>query len=66
MLSTFRALTLITTLFPLLLKTLSECSAFPPALCGARVVFLLLRQFKLEAEGEVIFTLLIKLIDWRR
>jgi hypothetical protein len=51
-------------LFPLLLKTLSERSAFPLALRGTRVVFLLLKQFssKLETEAEVILTLLIKLI----
>ena len=54
-------------LFPLLLKTLFECSAFPLALRGTRVVFLrlLLKQFssELEAEAEVILTLLIKLIS---
>jgi hypothetical protein len=52
-------------LFPLLLKTLSERSAFPLALRGTRVVFLLLKQFssKLETEAEVILTLLIKLIS---
>jgi Guanine nucleotide exchange factor in Golgi transport N-terminal len=50
-------------LFPLLLKTLSERSAFPLALRGTRVVFLLLKQFsRLETEAEVILTLLIKLI----
>ncbi|KAF8494081.1 guanine nucleotide exchange factor in Golgi transport N-terminal-domain-containing protein [Russula emetica] len=54
-------------LFPLLLKTLFERSAFPLALRGTRVVFLrlLLKQFssELEAEAEVILTLLIKLIS---
>ena len=52
-------------LFPLLLKTLSERSAFPLALRGTRVVFLLLKQFssELETEAEVILTLLIKLIS---
>jgi len=51
-------------LFPLLLKTLSERSAFPLALRGTRVVFLLLKQFssELEKEAKVILTLLIKLI----
>lgn len=51
-------------LFPLLLKTLSERSAFPLSLRGTCVVFLLLKQFssKLETEAKVILTLLIKLI----
>jgi len=51
-------------LFPLLLKALSERPAFPLALRGARVVFLLLKQFssKLETEAKVFLTLLIKLI----
>ena len=51
-------------IFPLLLKTLSDRSAFPFALRGTRVVFLLPKQlsFELETEAEVIFTLLIKLI----
>jgi hypothetical protein len=49
--------------FPLLLKTLSERSAFPLALRGTCVNFLLLKQFssELETEAEVILTLLIKL-----
>jgi hypothetical protein len=43
-------------------------SAFPPALCGSRVVFFVLKQFssELETYAGVILTLLIKLIDWRR
>jgi hypothetical protein len=43
-------------LFPLLLKTLSEHSAFPLALRGTRVVLLLLKQFsfELKTEAEVI------------
>jgi hypothetical protein len=47
-------------LFPLLLKTLSEHSAFPLALCGTRVVLLLLKQFpsEFETEAEVIPTAL--------
>jgi hypothetical protein len=49
--------------FPLLLKALSEHPAFPPALRGTRVIFLLLKQFsELETEAEVILTLLIKFI----
>jgi hypothetical protein len=42
-------------LFALLLKTLSERSAFPLALRGTRVVLLLLKQFssELEADAEV-------------
>ncbi|KAF8495978.1 hypothetical protein F5888DRAFT_1708057 [Russula emetica] len=45
-------------LFPLLLKTLSERSAFPLALRGTRVIFLLLKQSssELEKEAEVILT----------
>ena len=52
-------------LFPLLLRTLSERSAFPLSLRGTRVVFLLLKQFssELETEAEVFLTLLIKLIS---
>jgi Guanine nucleotide exchange factor in Golgi transport N-terminal len=51
-------------LFPLLLKTLSEHSAFPLALRGTRIVLLLLKQFsfELKTEAEVIPTLLIKVI----
>jgi hypothetical protein len=50
-------------LFPLLLKTLPERSAFPLALCGTHVAFLLLEQFsELEAEAKDILTLLIRLI----
>ncbi|KAF8496000.1 hypothetical protein F5888DRAFT_1708473 [Russula emetica] len=54
-------------LFPLLLKTFFERSAFPLALRGARAVFLLLKQFSSELETEaevtVTLTLLIKLIS---
>jgi hypothetical protein len=48
--------------------TSSPCSAFPPALCGTRVVIFVLKQFssKLETEAEVIVTLLIKFVDWHR
>jgi hypothetical protein len=67
MFTAFRALTLITTpplhhLFSLLLKVLSERSAFLLPLCGTRVAFSLLKQFssELETEAEVILTLLIK------
>src|ERR1700755_1336357 len=70
MLTAFRALDLITTPpFPpahsLLLKTLSELSVFPFSLPGARVVALLFQQFSSEprTEGEVILTLLIKLVS---
>ena len=44
---------------------LFQGSAFPLALHGTHVVFLLLKQFssKLETEAEVILTLLIKLIS---
>ena len=51
-------------LFPLLLKTLSERSAFPLALRGTRIVFVLLKQFsyKLETGANVILILLIKLL----
>jgi hypothetical protein len=51
--------------FPLLLKTLSEWSAFPLALRGTCIVFLLLKQvsYELETEGEVNLTLLTKLIS---
>jgi hypothetical protein len=38
--------------FPLLLKTLSERFAFPLALRGTRVVFLLLKQFSSKLETE--------------
>jgi hypothetical protein len=66
MFTAFRALNLITTPpFPPAPQR-SPSSAFPLALHGTRVVFLLLRlkQFssKLETEAEVILTLLIKLI----
>ena len=46
----------------LLLKTISERSAFPPTFRGTRVVFLLLKQFsaKLATEAENFLTLLIK------
>jgi hypothetical protein len=49
----------------MLLKTLSERSAFPLTLRGTRVVFLLLKQFsaELETEAEVFLTLLIKLVS---
>ena len=52
-------------LSPLLLKTLSERSAFPLTLRGTRVVFLLLKQFSAElaTEAEVFLTLLIKLVS---
>lgn len=52
-------------LCPLLLKTLSERSAFPLTLRGTRVVFLLLKQFsgELATEAEVFLTLLIKLVS---
>jgi Guanine nucleotide exchange factor in Golgi transport N-terminal len=42
----------------------SERSAFPLALRGTRIVFLLLKQFssELETDAEVILTLLIRLI----
>jgi hypothetical protein len=52
-------------LSPLLLKMLSERSAFPLALRGTRIVFLLLKQFspEVETEAEIILTLLIKLIS---
>ncbi|KAI0263894.1 hypothetical protein BGY98DRAFT_1103745 [Russula aff. rugulosa BPL654] len=55
----FRALLLLQHhLFALLLKALSERSAFPLAFRGTRVVLLLLKQFslELEAEAEVILT----------
>jgi hypothetical protein len=56
-----------TTSSPCSSKTLFERSAFPLALRATRVVFLrlLLKQFssELEAEAEVILTLLIKLIS---
>jgi Guanine nucleotide exchange factor in Golgi transport N-terminal len=44
---------------------LSKRSAFPLALRGTRIVFLLLKQFssQLETEADVILTLLIKLIS---
>jgi Guanine nucleotide exchange factor in Golgi transport N-terminal len=49
----------------LLLKTLSERSAFPLTLRGTRVVFLLLKQFSAELpmEAEVFLILLIKLVS---
>jgi hypothetical protein len=52
-------------LSPLLLRTLSERSAFPLTLRGTRVVFLLLKQFSAEltTEAEVFLTLLIKLVS---
>ena len=52
-------------LCPLLLKTLSERSAFPLTLRGTRVVFLLLKQFsaEIETESEVFLSLLIKLVN---
>jgi hypothetical protein len=52
-------------LSPLLLKTLSEPSAFPLALRGTRIVFLLFEQVssEVETEAEVTITLLIKLIS---
>jgi hypothetical protein len=52
-------------LFPLLLKTLSERSAFPFGLRGTRVVFLLLKQFssELETGAKVILALLVRLIS---
>ncbi|KAI0262386.1 hypothetical protein BGY98DRAFT_1104163 [Russula aff. rugulosa BPL654] len=59
MFTAFRALLLFQHhLFALLLKALSECSAFPLAFRGTRVVLLLLKQFssELEAEAEVILT----------
>ena len=65
MFTAFRTLTLITTpLLPLLLKTLSERSAFRLALRGTRVFPLLLKRFspKLKTAAEAILTLLIKLI----
>jgi hypothetical protein len=65
MFTAFRTLTLITTpLLPLLLKTLSERSAFRLSLRGTPVFPLLLKQFSpnLETEAEAILTLLIKLI----
>jgi Guanine nucleotide exchange factor in Golgi transport N-terminal len=48
-------------LLSLLLKRLSDRSAFPLALRGTRVVFLLLKQFSFElrTEAEIIFTPLI-------
>jgi hypothetical protein len=64
MFTAFRALTLISTphrhLFPLL-KTPSERSAFPLALRGTDVVFLLFKKFssELATEAEVIALLLI-------
>jgi hypothetical protein len=62
----FRALTLITTPpLPLAPQNALRALRFPACLCGTRVVFLLLKQFssELEAEAEVILTLLIKLIS---
>jgi hypothetical protein len=66
MFTPLRALTLLQHhLFPRLLQTLSERPAFPFALRGTRVVFLLLKQFssELETEAEVILALLVKLIS---
>jgi Guanine nucleotide exchange factor in Golgi transport N-terminal len=65
MFTAFRTLTLITTpLLPLLLKTLSERSAFRLSLRGTPVFPLLLKRVSpnLETEAEAILTLLIKLI----
>jgi hypothetical protein len=67
MFTAFRALALSQHhLFPCSSK-LSERSAFPLALRGTRIVFLLLKQFSSEldseTEAEVILTLLIKLIS---
>jgi hypothetical protein len=51
-------------LFPLLLRTLSECTAFSLAVRNTRVIPLLLKEIssEIETEVEVTLTRLIKLI----